>query len=89
MREEFAAAGAAMERRGARAEEYLAVLRGLWGGGAAEFHGEFFDFPPVVMEPPPVQSPLPVLLGGAAVSGCGAPGGSRTGGSAPAAPTPA
>jgi probable F420-dependent oxidoreductase len=66
MREEFAAAGAAMERRGARAEEYLAVLRGLWGGGAAEFHGEFFDFPPVVMEPPPVQSPLPVLLGGAA-----------------------
>lgn len=65
MREEFAAAGAPMERRGARAEEYLAVLRGLWSGSATEFHGEFYDFPPVVMEPPPVQSPLPVLLGGA------------------------
>ncbi|MFB4310146.1 TIGR03619 family F420-dependent LLM class oxidoreductase [Actinomadura sp. GTD37] len=63
---EFAAAGAPMARRGARAEEYLAVLRGLWSGGPTEFHGEFFDFPPVVMEPPPVQSPLPVLLGGAA-----------------------
>ncbi|MFA1537309.1 TIGR03619 family F420-dependent LLM class oxidoreductase [Actinomadura monticuli] len=62
---EFAAAGAPMERRGARAEEYLAVLRGLWSGGPTEFHGEFYDFPPVVMEPPPVQSPLPVLLGGA------------------------
>jgi probable F420-dependent oxidoreductase len=66
MREEFAAAGAPMERRGARAEEFLAVLRGLWSGGATEFHGEFYDFPPVVMEPPPAQSPLPVLLGGAA-----------------------
>ncbi|NKZ08295.1 TIGR03619 family F420-dependent LLM class oxidoreductase [Actinomadura latina] len=65
MREEFAAAGAPMERRGARAEEFLAVLRGLWSGGATEFHGEFYDFPPVVMEPPPVQAPLPVLLGGA------------------------
>ncbi|GAA1863937.1 TIGR03619 family F420-dependent LLM class oxidoreductase [Actinomadura bangladeshensis] len=65
MPEEFAAAGAPMERRGARAEEFLAVLRALWSGGAAEFHGEFYDFPPVVMEPPPVQSPLPVLLGGA------------------------
>ncbi|MEU5996157.1 TIGR03619 family F420-dependent LLM class oxidoreductase [Spirillospora sp. NPDC047418] len=65
MPEEFAAAGAPMERRGARAEEFLAVLRALWSGGPAEFHGEFYDFPPVVMEPPPAQSPLPVLLGGA------------------------
>ncbi|MFA1547140.1 TIGR03619 family F420-dependent LLM class oxidoreductase [Actinomadura chokoriensis] len=65
MPEEFAAAGAPMARRGARAEEFLAVMRGLWSGAATEFHGEFFDFPPVVMEPPPVQSPLPVLLGGA------------------------
>ncbi|CNG36765.1 putative F420-dependent oxidoreductase%2C Rv2161c family [Mycobacterium tuberculosis] len=66
MPEEFAAAGAPMERRGARAEEFLAVLRALWSGGPAEFHGEFYDVPPVVMEPPPVQSPPPVLLGGAA-----------------------
>ncbi|TYK45243.1 TIGR03619 family F420-dependent LLM class oxidoreductase [Actinomadura decatromicini] len=67
MREEFAAVGAPMERRGARAEEYLAVLRALWSGGPAEFHGEFYDVPPVVMEPRPVRSPgPPVLLGGGA-----------------------
>ncbi|MEU8342841.1 TIGR03619 family F420-dependent LLM class oxidoreductase [Spirillospora sp. NPDC048832] len=66
MPEEFAAAGVPMARRGARAEEHLAVLRALWSGAPAEFRGEFYDVPPVVMEPPPAQSPLPVLLGGAA-----------------------
>ncbi|MBW8483429.1 TIGR03619 family F420-dependent LLM class oxidoreductase [Actinomadura parmotrematis] len=64
MPEEFAAVGVPFERRGARAEEFLAVLRTMWGGGG-EFHGEFYDVPPVVMEPAPVQSPEPpVLLGG-------------------------
>ncbi|WP_433461397.1 TIGR03619 family F420-dependent LLM class oxidoreductase [Spirillospora sp. CA-128828] len=69
MREEFAAVGAPMERRGARAEEFIAALRALWGGGsgdAAEFHGEFYDIPPVTMDPRPLQSPgPPLLLGGA------------------------
>ncbi|MEV5572142.1 TIGR03619 family F420-dependent LLM class oxidoreductase [Spirillospora sp. NPDC052269] len=64
---EFAAAGTPMARRGARAEEFLAVLRTLWTDEVSEFHGEFYDFPPVVMEPKPVQKPgPPVLLGGAA-----------------------
>ncbi|MQY08710.1 TIGR03619 family F420-dependent LLM class oxidoreductase [Actinomadura macrotermitis] len=65
MPEEFAAVGVPMARRGARAEEYLAALRALWADGPAEFHGEFYDIPPVVMEPGPLQSPgIPVLLGG-------------------------
>ncbi|MEV4258176.1 TIGR03619 family F420-dependent LLM class oxidoreductase, partial [Spirillospora sp. NPDC049652] len=64
---EFAATGTPMARRGARAEEFLAVLRTLWTDEVSEFHGEFYDFPPVVMEPKPVQKPgPPVLLGGAA-----------------------
>ncbi|WP_026411132.1 TIGR03619 family F420-dependent LLM class oxidoreductase [Actinomadura oligospora] len=64
---EFAAAGTPMARRGARAEEFLAVLRTLWTDEVSEFHGEFYDFPPVVMEPKPVQKPgPPVLLGGGA-----------------------
>src|SRR5580704_12940318 len=33
MPEEFVATGASAARRGARAEEYLAVLRALWAGG--------------------------------------------------------
>ena len=37
MPEEFAATGASMARRGARAEEYLAVLRTLWADEVSSF----------------------------------------------------
>ena len=67
MPEEFAAADAPLERRGARAEEFLAALRSLWGEEVSRFDGEFYRFPPVVMDPPPLQSPEPpILLGGTA-----------------------
>ncbi|GLZ11805.1 LLM class F420-dependent oxidoreductase [Actinomadura sp. NBRC 104425] len=66
MPEEFAAVGAPMERRGARAEEFLTVLRTLWSDEVSRFDGEFYRLPPVRMEPKPVQTPgPPVLLGGA------------------------
>lgn len=64
---EFAATGAAHERRGARAEEYLAVLRALWAPGTARFDGRYYTVPPSRMDPKPVQRPAPpILLGGAA-----------------------
>ncbi len=67
MREEFVASGVPYERRGARAEEFLAVLRALWTEEVAEFSGSFYQLPPVRMDPPPVQKPHPpILLGGAA-----------------------
>jgi probable F420-dependent oxidoreductase len=66
---EFTATGASPERRGARAEEYLAVLRTLWADEVSEFHGEFYEIPPSRMRPRPVQQPgPPVLLGGSAKS---------------------
>jgi len=65
---EFAALGVPMERRGARAEEFVAALRELWSGepgDVSEYRGEFYDIPPVTMDPRPLQSPEPpVLLGG-------------------------
>lgn len=65
MPEEFAAAGATMARRGARAAEYIEVMRRLWAGGVAEFSGEFYSVPAGRMAPLPVQRPgPPVLLGG-------------------------
>lgn len=64
--EEFLAAGTPYERRGARAEEYLACLRELWGPDPVAFRGHFYEVPPAVVRPKPVQQPLPVLLGGAA-----------------------
>src|ERR1700730_15440280 len=42
MPEEFAVTGASMARRGARAEEYLAVLRTLWADEVSSFEGEFY-----------------------------------------------
>jgi probable F420-dependent oxidoreductase len=66
---EFTATGASMERRGARAEEYLAVLRTLWADEVSQFEGEFYTVPPSRMRPKPVQRPgPPVLLGGVAKS---------------------
>jgi probable F420-dependent oxidoreductase len=65
MPEEFAAAGASTPRRGARTEEYLAVLRTLWADEVSSFDGEFYTIPPGRQDPHPVQKPgPPVLLGG-------------------------
>jgi len=65
MPEEFAAAGATMAGRGARTAEYIEVMRRLWAGGVAEFHGEFYTVPAGRMAPEPVQRPgPPILLGG-------------------------
>jgi probable F420-dependent oxidoreductase len=65
MPEEFAAAGASTARRGARTEEYLAVLRTLWADEVSSFGGEFYTIPAGRQDPRPVQRPgPPVLLGG-------------------------
>src|SRR6266581_7370447 len=44
--EEFAMTGAPMERRGARAAEYVQVLHAIWGDQPVEFSGEFYTVPP-------------------------------------------
>jgi probable F420-dependent oxidoreductase len=65
MPEEFTASGASTARRGARTEEYLAVLRTLWDDEISSFDGEFYTIPAGRQYPKPVQRPgPPVLLGG-------------------------
>ena len=65
-RRQFAAADAVMPGRGARTAEYIEVMRRLWAGGVAEFHGEHYTVPAGRAAPLPVQRPgPPVLLGGA------------------------
>ena len=67
MPEEFAATGASMARRGARAAEYVAALRNLWADGRSEFSGEFYEIPASSVAPKPVQpGGPPILLGGLA-----------------------
>jgi probable F420-dependent oxidoreductase len=61
---EWQAAGIDFKSRGRRLDEALDVARRLWTEPAVAHRGEFFDFPEVAFEPKPVQSPLPVLVGG-------------------------
>lgn len=58
MREEFEICGAAFERRGARADEMIAVLRKLWAGGWVEHAGDFYAFPRLDMSPAPGEVPI-------------------------------
>ncbi len=64
LREEFDALGVPWDRRGARNDEYVAAMRALWSGTEVEFHGEFVDFAPVTCSPRPVQTSVPILVGG-------------------------
>jgi len=62
---EWQAVGLDPRTRGRRLEEAIAVCKRLWTEDVIEHHGEFFDFPPVMFEPKPVQKPHPpVLVGG-------------------------
>jgi probable F420-dependent oxidoreductase len=66
LKEEADAMGAPWDRRGARTDEHIALLRAIWTarGPHVEFHGEFWDVPPMDPEPRPVQQPIPILVGG-------------------------
>lgn len=46
------------------AREHVAAMRALWTEEEASFHGEHVSFEPSWSHPKPVQSPLPVLVGG-------------------------
>jgi len=63
MREEFDAMEQRFERRGARTEELIDVLRALWRGGFVEHHGSHYDFDPLVLSPTPTE-PVPIYVGG-------------------------
>jgi probable F420-dependent oxidoreductase len=61
--EDFAALGQPWERRGARLDETIAVVRGLTAGGWFEHHGELVDVERMKICPVPTR-PIPILVGG-------------------------
>jgi probable F420-dependent oxidoreductase len=64
---EYDAAGAPFERRGERAEDFLACLSAIWTDDPVDYHSEFHVVRQARVHPRPVQQPHPpVLLGGAA-----------------------
>lgn len=49
--EEYRALGIPFNKRGAILDEQLAALANIWAGSPADFHGQFFDFEDVYLEP--------------------------------------
>ena len=65
LREETEIMGGDFEHRWAQTREAILAMKELWTQDEAEFHGKYFDFPPVRCNPKPVQRPHPpVFLGG-------------------------
>jgi probable F420-dependent oxidoreductase len=50
--------------RGARIDEQIPLLRRLWTEETVDFDGEFHSVPDSGLNPPPVQRPIPVWIGG-------------------------
>ena len=65
---EFSNVGAAdrFHARGAYLDETVALWRHLWSGSSEPFHGRFHAIDDFVFGPLPVQSPLPIVIGGRA-----------------------
>ncbi|MFH5232118.1 TIGR03619 family F420-dependent LLM class oxidoreductase [Antrihabitans spumae] len=61
--EDFDLLGVPFERRGARMNECIEIVRGLTAGGYFEYHGEFYDIASTKMTPAPTE-PVPILVGG-------------------------
>lgn len=64
MREEFDAIGAPFDDRGARTDEYVAVMRELWTADKPTFHGQFVNFDETYCRPQPAQDSVPIIVGG-------------------------
>lgn len=67
LREETQILGGDFDRRWTQTKDSVLAMKQLWTQTKSEYHGEFYDFPPVYSFPRPVQRPHPpVLLGGMA-----------------------
>lgn len=64
MAEEAEILGMPWDRRGARSDEQLELFRILFSDAKPSFDGRFYQIPQVGFEPKPVQSPVPVWVGG-------------------------
>jgi probable F420-dependent oxidoreductase len=61
---EMRASGAPFSERGHVADDYLAAMRAVWTQAKPAHHGKYVSFDGVQAMPRPVQTPLPVVVGG-------------------------
>ena len=67
LREETEMMGGDFAHRWAQTKESVLAMKELWTKTESEYHGKYYDFPPVYSFPRPAQRPHPpVLLGGMA-----------------------
>ncbi len=65
LKEETEIMGGDFEHRWGQTREAVLAMKELWTKDEAEFHGRYYDFPPVRCNPKPMQRPHPpVFLGG-------------------------
>jgi probable F420-dependent oxidoreductase len=64
LQEEFDLIGAPFEDRGARADDALRALRAALSVPEPSYHGEFYDFDGLVLDPCAVQDRVPLWVGG-------------------------
>ena len=61
--EEFIGTGQDFATRGKRLAEMVPALREIFKGGWAEYHGTYYDFGPMMMNPSPRKA-VPIYIGG-------------------------
>ena len=64
-KDEYDASGIPFSHKGARADEYMQVLKRIWTDDVVEFRGQFYNIPASKIGPKPVQKPHPPILLGA------------------------
>ncbi len=64
-KDEYEPAGVPFRQKGARADEYLQVLKRIWTDDIVEFKGQFYNIPASKIGPKPMQKPHPLILLGA------------------------
>jgi|TARA_R110002072_G_scaffold116380_2_gene246807 probable F420-dependent oxidoreductase len=60
---EFEMTGQDFHTRGKRADEMLEIIQKLLSGEMTEYHGTYYDIPPVKMSPG-TRQPMPIMIGG-------------------------
>ena len=65
LKEEMEVMGGDFPHRWTQTRDAIQAMKELWTKEEAEYHGRYYDFPPVRSFPKPVQKPYPpILLGG-------------------------
>ncbi len=58
---EFAAMGVPHRERGRRMNELLEAIHALWAGDHVNYHGQYYRFDDITLEPKPLQRPFPPI----------------------------